>query len=100
MFTEVNHHQMNEGNKIKLMNALHQMNLKEIPLDLLSALPETQKVASIVSKTKKTISLPFGREVSLLIFIFNFLFTNIHKLAMFFRNHQILYSMSPGRRIP
>ena len=74
MFTEVNHNQMNEGNKIKKMNALHQTNLKEIPLDLLSALPETQEVASIVSKTKKKISLPFGRDVSLLIFIFNFYF--------------------------
>jgi hypothetical protein len=42
MFTEVNHNQMNKGNKIKEMNALHQMNLKEIPLDSLSALPETQ----------------------------------------------------------
>jgi hypothetical protein len=65
---------MNEGNRIKKMNALHQTNLKEIPLDLLSALPETQEVASIVSKTKKKISLPFGRNVSLLIFIFNFYF--------------------------
>jgi hypothetical protein len=74
MFTEVNHNQMNEGNKIKKMNALHQINLKEIPLDSLSALPETQEVASIVSKTKKKISLPFGRDVSLLIFIFNFYF--------------------------
>ena len=53
MFTEVNHNQMNEGNKIEKMNALHQTNLKEIPLDLLSALPETQEVALIVSKTKK-----------------------------------------------
>jgi hypothetical protein len=56
MFTEVNHNQMNEGNKIEKMNALHQMNLKDIPLDLLSALPETQEVASIVSKTKKKIA--------------------------------------------
>ena len=59
MFTEVNHNQMNEGNKIKKMNAPHQMNLKEILLDSLSALPETQEVALIVSKTKKNISLPF-----------------------------------------
>ncbi len=74
LFTEVNNNQMNEGNKIKKMNALHQMNLKEIPLELLSALPETQEVASIVSKTKKKNSLPFGRDVGLLIFIFNFYF--------------------------
>ncbi len=74
MFTEVNHNQMNKGNKIKKINALHQMNLKEIPLDLLSALPETQEVALIVSKTKKKISLPIVRDVSLLIFIFNFYF--------------------------
>ncbi len=74
MFTEVNHNQMNEVNKIKKMNALHQTNLREIPLDSLSALPETQEVTSIVSKTKKKISLPFGRDVSLLIFIFNFYF--------------------------
>ena len=72
MFTEVNHNQMNKGNKIEKMGALHQMNLKEISLDLLSALPETQEVASIVSKMKEKISLPFGRDVSLLIFIFNF----------------------------
>ena len=44
---------MNEGNRIKKMNALHQTNLKEILLDLLSALPEAQEVASIVSETKK-----------------------------------------------
>ena len=56
MFTEVNHNQMNKGNKIRKMIALHQTNLKEIPLDLLSALPETQEVASIVSKTKKKIA--------------------------------------------
>ncbi len=74
MFTEVNHNQMNKGNKTEKLNALHQTNLKEIPLDLLSALPETQEVASIVSKRKKKISLPFGRDVSLLIFIFNFHF--------------------------
>jgi hypothetical protein len=74
MFTEVNHNQMNEENKIEKINALHQTNLKEILLDLLSALPETQEVASIVSKRKKKISLPFGRDVSLLIFIFNFYF--------------------------
>jgi hypothetical protein len=74
MFTEVNHNQMNKGNKIEKLNALHQTNLKEIPLDLLSALPETQAVASIVSKMKKKFSLPFGRDVSLLIFIFNFYF--------------------------
>ena len=71
------------------MNALPQTNLKEKPLDSLSALPETHEVASIVSKTKKN-SLPFGRDVSLLIFIFNFFSANIHKLAMFFRNHWIL----------
>ncbi len=65
---------MNEGNKIEKMNALHQTNLKEIPLDLLISLPETQKVALFVPKTKKKISLPFGRNVSLLIFIFNFYF--------------------------
>jgi hypothetical protein len=35
------------------MNALPQTNLKETPLDSLSALPETQEVASIASKTKK-----------------------------------------------
>ncbi len=74
MFTEVNHNQMNEGNKIEKMNALHQMNLKEILLDSLSALPETQEVASIVSKMMKKFSLPFGRDVSLLIFILNFYF--------------------------
>jgi hypothetical protein len=72
MVTEANHNQMNKGNEIKTMNALHQTNLKEIPLELLSALPETQEVTSIVSKIKKKISLPFGRDVSLLIFIFNF----------------------------
>ena len=38
------------------MNALHQTNLTEIPLDLLSALPETQEVALIVSKRKKKIA--------------------------------------------
>jgi hypothetical protein len=65
---------MNKGNKIKTLNELYQTNLKEIPLDLLSALPETQEVASIVSKTKKIINLPFGRDKSLLIFIFNFHF--------------------------
>ncbi len=53
MVTEVNHNQMNKGNKIEALNELHQMNLKEIPLDSPSALPETQEVASIVSKTKK-----------------------------------------------
>jgi hypothetical protein len=47
---------MNVGNKNQNMNALHQTNLKEIPLDLLSALPETQEVASNVSKTKKKIA--------------------------------------------
>ncbi len=41
------------GNKIQNMNALHQTNQKEIPLDSLSELPETQEVALIVSKTKK-----------------------------------------------
>ena len=56
MFIEVNHNQINEGNKIEKMNALHQTNLKEIPLDSLSALPETQEVASIVSKTKKKLA--------------------------------------------
>jgi hypothetical protein len=65
---------MNEGNKIEKMNALHQTNLTGNPLDSLSALPETQEVALIVSKTKKKNSLPFGRYVSLLIFIFNFYF--------------------------
>ncbi len=74
MFTEVNYNQMNEGNKIKKLNALHQTNLKEIPFDSIGALPETQEVASIVSKMKKKISLPFGSDVSLLIFIFNFYF--------------------------
>jgi hypothetical protein len=56
MVTEVNHNQMNEGNKIETLNALHQTNLKEIPIDLLSALPETQEVASIVSKMKKKLA--------------------------------------------
>jgi hypothetical protein len=65
---------MKEGNIIQKTNALHQTNLKEIPLDSLSALPETQEVASIVSKMKKKNCLPFGRDVSLLIFIFNFYF--------------------------
>ncbi len=53
MFTEVNHNQMNKGNKIEKLNALHQTNLKELPLDSLSALPETQEVALIVSKKNK-----------------------------------------------
>jgi hypothetical protein len=70
--TEVNHNQMNKGNEIEKLNALHQTNLKEIPIDSLSALPETQEVALIVSKMKKKNSLLFGRDVSLLIFIFNF----------------------------
>jgi hypothetical protein len=35
------------------MNALPQTNLKEKPLDLLSALTETHEVASIISKMKK-----------------------------------------------
>ncbi len=74
MVTEVNHNLMNEGNKIETLNELHQTNLKEIPLDSLSALPKTQEVASIVSKMKKKINLPFGRDVCLLIFIFNFYF--------------------------
>jgi hypothetical protein len=52
MFTEVNHNQMNKGNKTKKMNALHQMNLKEIPLDLLSALPETQEVDRLFPKRR------------------------------------------------
>jgi hypothetical protein len=56
IFTEVNHNQMNVGNKIQNMNALYQTNLKEIPLDLLSALPEIQEMALIVSKTKKKIA--------------------------------------------
>ncbi len=56
MFTEVNHNQMNKGNKIKKLNAFHQTNLKQVPLDLLSALPETQEVASIVSKMKKKLA--------------------------------------------
>ncbi len=47
---------MNVGNKIQNMNALYQTNLKEIPLDLLSALPEIQEMALIVSKTKKKIA--------------------------------------------
>ena len=38
------------------MNALPQTNLKEKTLDLLSALPETHEVASIVSKKKKKIA--------------------------------------------
>ncbi len=74
MVTEVNHNQMNEGNKIETLNELHQTNLKKILLDSLSALPETQEVASIVSKMKTKFNLPFGRDVSLLIFIFNFYF--------------------------
>ncbi len=53
MLTKVNHNQMNEGNKMQYMNALHQTNLNEKPLDSLSALPETHEVASIVSNTKK-----------------------------------------------
>jgi hypothetical protein len=53
MVTEVNHNQMNEGNKIETLHELHQTNLKEILLDLLSALPETQEVASIVSKNEE-----------------------------------------------
>jgi hypothetical protein len=57
MVTEVNHNQMKKGNKIQKMNALHQTNLKEIPLDSLSAIPETEEVASIVSKTKKNACL-------------------------------------------
>jgi hypothetical protein len=44
---------MNKGNKMQNMNAPPQANLKEKPLDLLSALPETHEVASIVSKAKK-----------------------------------------------
>ncbi len=56
ILTEVNHNQMSEGNKMKNMNALPQMNLKEKPLDSLSALPETHEVASIVSKMKKKIA--------------------------------------------
>jgi hypothetical protein len=47
---------MNKGNKMQKLNALPQTNLKEIPLDLLSAFPETHKVASIVSKTKKKVA--------------------------------------------
>jgi hypothetical protein len=90
MVTEVNHNQMNKGNKIETLNELHQTNLKEILLDLLSALPETQEVASIVSKKKKKIDLPFGRDVSLLIFILISISTNIHNLAMIFRSHPIL----------
>jgi hypothetical protein len=56
MVTDVNHNQMNKGNKIETLNELHQTNLKEIPLDSLSALPETQEVASIVSKTRKKLT--------------------------------------------
>ncbi len=44
---------MNKQNKFETLNELHQTNLKEILLDSLSALPETQEVASIVSETKK-----------------------------------------------
>ncbi len=76
ILTEVNHNQMNKGNKMQNMNALPQTNLKETPLDSPSALPKTHEVASIVSKTKKINSLPFGRDVSLLIFIFNFVLCN------------------------
>jgi hypothetical protein len=47
---------MSKGKKCKNMNALHQTNLKEKPLDLQSALPETHEEASIVSKTKKKIT--------------------------------------------
>jgi hypothetical protein len=62
MVTEVNHNQMNEGNKIETLNELHQTNLKEeILLDLLSALPETQEVASIVSKNEEK-NLPAFRQ--------------------------------------
>ena len=53
MVTEVNHNQMNKQNKIETLNELHQTNLKEILLDSLSALLETQEVASIVSKNKE-----------------------------------------------
>jgi hypothetical protein len=53
ILTEVNHNQINKGIKMQNMNALLQTNLKEKPLDLLSALSETHEVASIVSKTKK-----------------------------------------------
>ncbi len=56
ILTVVNHNQMNEENKMKNMNALPQTNLKEKPLDLLSALPETHEVASIVSRIKKKIA--------------------------------------------
>ncbi len=56
ILTEVNHNQMNKGNKMQNMNALPQTNLKEKPLDSLSALPETHEVASIVSKMKKKIA--------------------------------------------
>jgi hypothetical protein len=49
MITEVNHN-------IQTLNALHQTNLKEIPLDSLSALLETQEVPSIVFKTKKKLA--------------------------------------------
>jgi hypothetical protein len=55
ILTEVNYNQMNKGNKMQKMNALPQMNLTENTLDLLSALPKTHEVASIVSKTKKKI---------------------------------------------
>ncbi len=91
---------MNKGDKIQKMNALHQTNQKGIPLDLLSALPETQEVASIISKTKKKKDcLSAEMWVFLSLFLIS-ISTNIHKLAMFFRNHQILCLMSPGRRIP
>ena len=53
ILTEVNHNQMNKGNKMQKMNALPQTNQKEKTLDSLSALPETEEVALIVSKTKK-----------------------------------------------
>jgi hypothetical protein len=72
------------------MNALSQPSLKEKSLDLLSAFPETHEVAAIVYKIKKQIACLLAE---LWVFISLFLIsisTNVHKLAMLFRNHQIL----------
>jgi hypothetical protein len=44
---------MNNRNKMQNMKALPRTNLKEKPLDSLSALPEIHEAASIVSKTKQ-----------------------------------------------
>ena len=56
ILTEVNHNQMNKGNKIQNMNALPQTNLKEKPLDLLSALPKLMKWHQLFPKRRKKIA--------------------------------------------